>query len=114
MKKTMIALLAPFALAGSLILSTAAMAQSTTPYINARQENQQTRIAQGVRSGELTAGEAARLERQEAKIQHQKYEAKKHGHLNKYERAKLNRKLNKESHKIYRAKHNRFEQSWAK
>ena len=36
--------------------------------INKRQENQQDRIAQGIKSGQLTPRETARLEKQEAEI----------------------------------------------
>src|SRR5271165_4172545 len=36
-----------------------------------RQENQQDRIAQGVKSGQLTAGETANLETKEAAINHE-------------------------------------------
>ena len=49
-------------LAGVLVLG--APAQE----IRERRENQQDRIAQGVASGRLTAAEAARLERKEAKL----------------------------------------------
>ncbi len=36
--------------------------------VGQRQENQQDRIAQGVKSGQLTAGETAHLEKNEARI----------------------------------------------
>ena len=49
--------MAAFALSGY------ALAQTTsTPRIDKRQENQERRIDQGVKSGELTKQEAARLE----------------------------------------------------
>ena len=38
-------------------ISAMAMAQTRTPVINARERNQQRRINQGVKSGELTRGE---------------------------------------------------------
>ena len=44
--------------------------QNTDPKseVGQRAENQQDRIAQGVKSGQLTAGESAHLENNEAKI----------------------------------------------
>ena len=115
MKNYLFTLLAPVALLGSMCFSASAMAQDNrTPYINWREENQQARISQGIRTGELTGWEAAQLERKEAIIQHQKFVAKEDGYLTNCERAKLNRELNHVSKKIYREKHNRYEQPWAK
>jgi Tfp pilus assembly protein FimT len=71
-----------------------------------REENQQDRIAQGIRSGELTKGEAARLEKGEAKIEKDRQKALSDGKLTPKEKKKLNREENKESKKIYKAKHN--------
>jgi hypothetical protein len=77
-----------------------------TPRINKRQRNQQRRISQGINSGQLTAGEAARLEKREAKIQHDKQAAKADGKVTTAERRKLNREENQASRKIYKLKHN--------
>jgi hypothetical protein len=76
--------------------------------INQRKENQQDRIAQGVRSGELTAGETARLEGREASINRQErnMRAADNGHLTAADRAKINREQNRASRAIYRDKHN--------
>ncbi len=107
MKKSMLALFAPIALIGSIFISTSAMAQNNrTSYINNREDNQQARIAQGVSSGALTAGETARLEREESAIQREKVAAKRDGYMNRYEREKLNRELNHVSNQIYQLKHN--------
>ena len=59
--------LASFAIAVTLALTPAVIfAQSAPnrpdPTINQRKENQQDRIAQGVKSGELRPGQTARLE----------------------------------------------------
>jgi hypothetical protein len=78
-----------------------------TPGINKRQRNQQRRISQGIKSGSLTAGEAARLEKREAKIQHDKQAAKADGKVTPAERRKLNREENRASKKIYQLKHNK-------
>lgn len=92
-------------LMGFVSLSASSFAQTRTPHIRARQERQQGRIAQGVKSGELTARETAHLEMREAKIQHDKKEAKADGVVTAQERRKLNREENRASRAIYRQKH---------
>jgi hypothetical protein len=76
--------------------------------IKARQENQQDRIAQGVQSGQLTAGETANLERKEARLNREIRRDRKAngGNLTNKEKAKINRQQNKLSSNIYRDKHN--------
>ena len=76
--------------------------------VNERQRNQQKRIGEGVENGSLTAGETARLEKQEAAIHHEvKTERKANGgKLTPQERRQVNRQQNRESARIYRAKHN--------
>jgi hypothetical protein len=75
--------------------------------INQRAENQQDRIAQGVKSGELTAGETSRLEKQEAGINKEKagMRAQDNGKLTKQDRKTLTRQQNQESKRIHRLKH---------
>jgi hypothetical protein len=90
-----------------LVLGSAfASAQTTTPRVAKRQLKQQARIEQGVKSGELTAGETKRLELQQAKIRADKRKAKADGVVTPAERAKLAREQNRASRKIYRMKHN--------
>ncbi len=72
-----------------------------------REENQQDRVAQGVNSGQLTAGETAKLEKGEAKIEHDRQKALADGTLTHKEKRKLNHEENRESKKIFRAKHNK-------
>ena len=86
-------------------VSFASMAQTKTPRVRERQENQQKRIAGGVNSGELTAKETVKLETREAKIQADKKEAKSDGVVMGKERAKLHREQNRASRAIYRQKH---------
>ncbi len=76
--------------------------------VNTREQNQQNRIANGVKSGQLTPGETARLEKKENRItkQEQRDMAKNNGHLTKAEQNKLNREQNKVSKDISRDKHN--------
>jgi len=88
-------------------LALPAFAQSNQE-INARKENQQDRIAQGINSGRLTPGETAHLERGEAHINRQeaRMRANDNGHLTQADRAKINREQNHMSRAIYRDKHN--------
>ena len=76
--------------------------------INQRRENQQDRVAQGVRSGQLTARETAHLERREASIgrEERHMRAADGGRLNRADRVALNHRLNRTSRSIYRDKHN--------
>lgn len=76
--------------------------------VDARQANQQHRIAQGVRSGQLTPGETARLEHREAHIRREiHHDRMAHGgHLTPRERARINREENRASRHIEHAKHN--------
>lgn len=82
-------------------------AQNTsTPNIDKRQDNQQKRIAQGVKSGELTVKETENLEKREGKIEADKQLAKADGKVTRAERRKLQREENVASRKIYKKKHN--------
>ena len=76
--------------------------------IRDRAENQQDRIAQGVKSGQLTAGETAKLEGQEARINREvrRDRAANGGKLTPREKARVNRQQNRESARIYNKKHN--------
>ena len=90
----------------ALGLSIAAFAQSTnTPRVDRRERNQQRRIRQGVRSGELTKREAHRLRRQERVTRAEERAAKADGKVTKRERRHLNRRENRTSRRIYRQKH---------
>jgi hypothetical protein len=76
--------------------------------VNTREQNQQDRIANGVRNGTMTPGQAAHVERQEQHIENQEKRdmAAHNGHLTKAEQDKLNREQNHTSREIYRDKHN--------
>lgn len=94
------------------VLSAATLAQTIdgptrTPRINQRQRNQQQRIRQGVRSGELTRNEARRLERQEREIRQDERAVKADGVVTPAERREINRSLNRTNRRIYRNKHDR-------
>ena len=75
--------------------------------INERKENQQDRIAQGVKAGTLSPAEAAKLEHQEAAINKEEaaMRAQNNGKLTKADRKLLQKQQNKESKRIYNTKH---------
>jgi|SRR5262252_4821583 len=70
--------------------------------INQRQENQQDRIANGIKNGKLTPGQAARLERGEQRLENneKKDMAADGGHLTKQDQRQLNREANHMSKRI--------------
>jgi hypothetical protein len=76
--------------------------------VNNREQNQQNRIANGMKSGAVTPKEGAKLERQQQRIgnQEKKDMAKDNGHLTKANQAQLNKEQNKASQNIYAKKHN--------
>ena len=82
--------------------------QAPTTEVGKREMDQQGRIAQGVASGQLTAGEAKNLEGNERAINKevQNDRAANGGKLTNQERAQVNRQQNKMSQKIYNDKHN--------
>ena len=100
---------ARLALAASLALMPAVLLAQAPPHdINQRKDNQQDRIGQGVRSGQLTAGETARIEHQERGINREErgMRAQDNGHLTNQDRRTLQHQQNQESRRIYRDKHN--------
>ncbi|MBV8706430.1 MAG: hypothetical protein JO182_05810 [Acidobacteriaceae bacterium] len=75
--------------------------------IGQRKENQQDRIAQGIQSGRLNAGQTANLENREANINRTIHadRAANGGKLTNAERNSVNRQQNRVSRSIYRDKH---------
>lgn len=71
----------------------------------ARNQNQQERIAQGVASGELTAHEAARLERGQARSDHALARAGANGRVGVVEQNHIQRTDNRQNRRIFRQKH---------
>ena len=90
-------------------LATPAFSQTTTaaPTIQERKENQQDRIANGVASGQLTAGETKKLEGKEATLNQEERDMRKmdNGHLTAADRTTLNQQQNQLSKQIYKEKH---------
>ena len=76
--------------------------------VGQRRENQQDRIAQGIKSGQMTAGETARAEKQQQGINKQVAADRKAngGKLNASEKKQINKEQNAASKNIYHKKHN--------
>ena len=92
-------------LATALVIAPAVLSAQT---IGQRKVDQQARIAQGVRSGQLTPRETSHLEHQEAGINRETraMRAQNNGHLTGQDRRVLHAQQNQESRRIYRDKHN--------
>ena len=75
--------------------------------VNARETNQQDRIANGVKDGTMTPGQTSRIENREQNIENrQKADMAAHnGHLTKGEQKQLNREQNRTSKQINKDKH---------
>lgn len=71
-----------------------------------RVERQQSRIRQGIKSGELTRKEAAQLRQQQKKIAKLARKFNRDGYLSRHEKKKLEKKQDKASNRIYRLKYN--------
>jgi hypothetical protein len=102
-----------YALAGVIVaaLSAPVFAQSTdtksTPRIDKRQAEQEKRIQQGEKSGQLNRKEAARLEKGQAHVQKMENKAVADGKVTKKERARIEHAQDVQSKKIYREKHDK-------
>ncbi|MBZ4418474.1 hypothetical protein [Myxococcus sp. RHSTA-1-4] len=91
---------------GTMVLGLVMALPAGAAEADRRQVNQQERIIQGAKSGELTGREAVRLERQHRDIQRDIRQARHDdGHLDTRERARIHREQNQLSRRIYRQKH---------
>ncbi|HLK63178.1 MAG TPA: hypothetical protein VKU19_07045 [Bryobacteraceae bacterium] len=97
-------------LIGTMILAAtvAVMAASAQNVVDQRKENQQQRVAQGIGSGQLTAGETRNLETKEAAINQEVHTDRtlNGGKLTTQERQTVNGQQNQVSKQIYADKHN--------
>lgn len=92
----------PLLLAGLLTGSVYAQSVSTDVQRNV---SQQTRIEDGLKTGQLTTKEAGKLEREQAAIAQEEHKALKDGKLSAGEKAKIDRMQNKASADIRAEKH---------
>src|SRR5262245_27227832 len=74
-----------------------------------RDVNQQERIEQGLKAGQLSTREAGRLEREQQHIEKMEARDLRNGSLSPAEQARLNAAQNRASRDIYRLKHNTVE-----
>jgi hypothetical protein len=97
-----------------MLSSTAALAETQwekdhprRDEVNDRLENQDKRIDNGVKSGELSPQEARKLHHEDRSIRRQERRYARHhgGHISKGEQEKLNREENGVSRQIYQEKH---------
>lgn len=102
--KTLRMLLAVAALA--MFTSAIAGAHPSTPRVDRREARQHARIQQGVRNGELTPREAARLRTGQQHVQRMERRAKADGVVTMRERAHMGRAQARQSRHIARLKHN--------
>ena len=86
-------------------LSGQALAGTRDPRVNHREHNQHQRIAQGVKSGELTHAEANDLRGDQKNIHQEEKAFKSDGTLSKNERQELHQDQTAASKEIYQEKH---------
>jgi len=70
-----------------------------------RNVNQQQRIEQGVKSGELTQREAGKLEAGQARVNAKEARAGADGHVGPHEQARIQKSENHQSKRIHKEKH---------
>ncbi len=87
------------------LASGSAFAQSAGGGFIERNVNQQQRIEQGLQSGQLTTREAARLEREESKVERMESKALGDGKVTPREAQRIDQAQNRVSNDIYREKH---------
>ncbi|MEL6318004.1 MAG: hypothetical protein AAFR16_10260 [Pseudomonadota bacterium] len=97
------------AVAGGLVAVSAfeAAAQST-PRVDQRQQNQLSRIHDGVADGALRPGETRQLLRGQARVARKERRFKSDGVVTPSERARLARSQNRQSRRIFRKKTNGY------
>ena len=93
---------------GTLAAAAILMGSVQAQEIKQRKENQQDRIANGVKSGSLTPHETTNLERKETALNREtrRDRARNGGNLTNKEKVRINHQQNELSRNIYRDKHN--------
>jgi len=93
------------ALSVGVLFALPVLAQNTADVVQ-RDVNQQQRIENGLKSGQLNTKEAAKLEKGEANIDKMEQRALSDGKMTNAEKQRIEAAQNKESHAIARAKSN--------
>ncbi len=91
----------------TLAVAGTALAQTATPKVDQRQENQEKRIEQGAASGQLTPREANRMEKKQERVDRVEERAKADGKVSAKERAHMDNVQDRTSRDIRREKHDR-------
>jgi hypothetical protein len=86
------------------VLALPVLAQTVSNEVQ-RDVNQQQRIENGLKSGQLNTREAAKLEREESRVDRAQANALKDGKLTDAEKARIGNMQNKVSKDIYKEKH---------
>jgi hypothetical protein len=97
--------LTAIALIMSALFASHVLAQTVGSEVQ-RDINQENRVEQGLKSGQLSTGEAAKLERGEARIDRMESNAQKDGNLSPQEAARIQRAQNQESGRINKLENN--------
>ena len=98
------------AVTGSLLVGGSAYAQSMYS-IDQRQDYQQNRIEQGIRSGQITESEAWRLRQGEVAIDRAQARARADGVMTRQERYRIDQMVDRQRSQIHRQGHDR-QQAW--
>jgi len=85
-------------------IAASAQAQNAADVVQ-RDVNQQNRIEQGLKSGQLTTKEAGKLEREESRVDKMEANAMKDGNVTNAEKRRIEAAENKVSKDIYNEKH---------
>jgi len=91
----------------ALAAAGASLAQTATPKVDQRQQNQERRIEQGGSSGQLTPREAQRLEKRQERVERVEERAKADGQVTARERAHMDNMQDRNSRDVRREKHDR-------
>ncbi len=110
------------AVGAALFVSAIALSASAGPVkqaarrgrVDARQENQDARVDQGKRSGEITRGEAKHIEKRQRAVERAEARAKADGVVTAKEAGRIEARQDKASRTIRRAKHNDTKQPRAR
>jgi len=107
--------LLPYAVmtAGGMFAAIGGASAQSMQDINQRQERQQREIERGVRDGQITRGEQARLEAGERAIDRAQRRAEADGRVTPQERERIERMTEREGREIRHDEHNR-QQAWGR
>jgi len=112
MKLNLFALVVAALIASGPVFAQQSLAQTQpnqpAPAVGQREQNQQDRVANGIDSGQMTAGETKNIESRESNLNREVRDDRSSddGHLTQQERQQINHQQNNLSHSIYQDKHN--------